>query len=49
MFLKVGIDQRQLQYLISTEVDRNTPWLQVDSYGPPAETHAKWGKNSYPV
>ena len=29
MLFKVWIDRSQLQYFISTEVDRNTPWLQV--------------------
>ena len=31
MLFKVQIDRSQLQYFISTEVDRNTPWWQVSS------------------
>ena len=31
MLFKVQIDRSQTQYFISTEVDRNTPWLQVSS------------------
>ena len=31
MIFKVRIDRSQLQYFISTEVDRNTPWRQVSS------------------
>ena len=32
MLLKVGIDQSQPQYFISTEVDMNTLWRQVSSW-----------------
>ena len=31
ILLKVRIDRSQLQYLISTEEDRNSPWRQVSS------------------
>ena len=31
MLFKVQIDRSQPQYIISTEVDRNTPWRQVSS------------------
>ena len=31
MLFKVQIDRSHPQYFIPTEVDRNTPWLQVSS------------------
>ena len=46
MLFKVQIDRGQPQYVISTEVKRNTPWRQesLGTQSPPAETHAKWKK-----
>ena len=47
LLFKVQINRNQLQYFISTEVQKYSLETSVlgDSYGSPAETHAKWEKN----